>query len=162
MSIALVLLLSSAHAQEHKSIDFDFEEPPEGVGVGVILGDPSGLSLAFRSGEHHAVQMHFGYSAFHDRVHLSADYLYNLVILETPDMAGVRFPIYIGVGGRFQSYGSDLRNDGAGIGVRIPVGLALLPRSLAIDPFVELVPTILIVPETNAGLEGGVGIRLYF
>jgi hypothetical protein len=162
MLSAIALLFSAAQAQEHRTVDLDFEEPPEGIGLGVILGDPSGLSVAYRKGEHHAVQVHFGYSTFHDRFHLSADYLYNLVILETPNMAGVRFPVYLGVGGHFQSYGRDLGNDAAGLGVRIPVGMALLPRSLAIDPFVELVPVILVLPETNAGLEGGVGIRLYF
>ena len=76
-------------------------------------------------------------------------------------MAGVRFPVYIGVGGRYQNYGNDFDND-AGFGIRVPIGMALLPRTLAIDPFAEIVPVMLIAPETKAALEGGVGIRLYF
>ncbi len=162
MLSAIALLLSgAAHAQEHRTVDFDFEEPPEGLGLGIVLGDPSGLTLAIRRGEHHVVQVGFGYNFTRDRVHVSADYLYNVVILDTPEMAGVRFPLYIGVGGRYQSYGNDFDDD-AGFAIRVPIGMAVLPRSLAIDPFVELVPIMLIVPETEPGLEGGVGIRLYF
>ena len=162
LSIVALLLSGGAHAQEHRTVDFDFEEPPEGLGVGIVLGDPSGLSVAYRAGEHHAVQVDFGYNFNKDRVHISADYLYNLVILDTPDMSGVRFPVYIGVGGRYQNYGNDLADEDAGFGIRVPIGMAVLPRTLAIDPFLELVPVMLITPETRATLEGGIGCRLYF
>ena len=161
LSVIALLLSGTAQAQEHRTVDFNFEEPPEGIGVGIVLGDPSGLSVAYRAGEHHAVQVDFGYNFNKDRVHVSADYLYNVVILDTPEMSGVRFPVYIGVGGRYQNYGVDLDDD-AGFGIRIPVGMAVLPRTLAIDPFVEIVPVMLIAPETKASLEGGVGCRLYF
>jgi hypothetical protein len=160
-SAIALLLAGGAHAQEHRTVDFDFEQQADGVGLGIILGDPSGLSVAVREGEHHVIQVHFGYNFRRDRVHFSADYLYNVVILDSPEMAGVRFPLYIGIGGRYQSYGTDFQDD-AGLGVRVPLGMAVLPRSLAIDPFVEIVPIMLIVPETQPGLEGGVGIRLYF
>jgi hypothetical protein len=161
LSIVALLLSGKAQAQEHKTVDFDFEEEPEGIGLGIVLGDPSGLSVAYRAGEHHAVQVDFGYNFTKDRVHVSADYLYNVVILDTPEMSGVRFPVYIGVGGRYQNYGNDFDDD-AGFGIRVPVGMAVLPRTLAIDPFVEIVPVMLITPETRASLEGGVGCRLYF
>jgi hypothetical protein len=160
-SVIALLLAGEARAQEHHTVDFDFEEAPEGIGVGIVIGDPSGLTFAYRKGEHHAVQVGFGYNFNRDLVHVSADYLYNVVILDTPEMAGVRFPVYIGVGGRYQNYGNDFDDD-AGFGIRVPIGMAVLPRSLAIDPFVEIVPVMLIAPETKAALEGGVGIRLYF
>jgi hypothetical protein len=161
LSIIALLLSGGAQAQEHRTVDFNFEQPPEGVGLGIIIGDPSGLSLAVRRGEHHVVQVHFGYNFRNERIHISGDYLYNLVILDTPEMAGVRFPVYLGIGARYQNYGVDFQED-AGFGIRVPFGMALLPRSLAIDPFVELVPVMLIAPETKVDLEGGVGIRLYF
>jgi hypothetical protein len=161
LSVIALLLSGGARAQEHRTVDFDFEEPPEGVGLGIVVGDPSGLSVAVRRGEHHVVQVDFGYNFRKDLVHVSADYCYNIVILDTPEMAGVRFPIYIGIGGRYQNYGTDFAED-AGFGIRVPIGMAVLPRSLAIDPFVEIVPVMLLAPETKPDLEGGVGIRLYF
>jgi hypothetical protein len=161
LSVIALLLSGGAQAQEHRTVDFDFEEPPEGIGVGIVLGDPSGLSVAYRAGEHHTVQVDFGYNFRRDLVHVSADYLYNVVILDTPEMAGVRFPVYIGIGGRYQNYGNDFDDD-AGFGIRVPIGMAVLPRTLAIDPFVEIAPVMLIAPETKASLEGGIGCRLYF
>src|SRR5689334_12295068 len=120
--VSLLLLAGAAHAQEHRSFDFDFEEPPDGFGIGIVLGDPSGLTVAFRKGEHSAVQVDFGYGVDQDRFHISADYLYNVVILETPEMAGIRFPLYIGVGGRYLSYASDPYYDrDPGLAVRVPI-----------------------------------------
>jgi hypothetical protein len=78
LSVICLAPVGGSPAQEHRTVDFNFEQPPEGVGVGIVLGDPSGLSVAYRAGEHHAVQVDFGYNFNKDRVHLSADYLYNV------------------------------------------------------------------------------------
>lgn len=161
--VMLLFLLSTAvaRAQERRTIDFNFEEPPRGVGVGVVFGDPTGLSLAFRQNERNAVQAHFGFSVRRERFHLNVDYLQNLVILESPEMPGVSFPLYVGVGGRLQ-LGQGRYYQEPGLGIRIPLGLSILPRTVAIDPFIEVVPLVLLFPVMEAGVEGGAGVRFYF
>jgi hypothetical protein len=43
---------------------------PDGFGLGVVLGDPSGLSLAWRSGDRGLIQGAVGWSTITDRLRL--------------------------------------------------------------------------------------------
>ncbi|HEY4754824.1 MAG TPA: hypothetical protein VIH28_02095, partial [Ignavibacteriaceae bacterium] len=69
-----------------------------------------------------------------------------------------RFPLYYGIGGRF--------NSGAGyegsIGVRGVFGIAWFPHSTPIDVFIELVPVFQVTPLTGLGIDAGLGIRYFF
>ena len=91
----------------------------------------------------------------HQRVHFHMDYLwhsYNAI------HSSEKFPLYYGIGGRFNSGGG---YDGS-FGVRGVFGIAWFPRSTPIDVFVELVPVLQITPLTGLGIDAGLGMRFFF
>ena len=69
-----------------------------------------------------------------------------------------RFPLYYGIGGRY--------NSGAGyegsLGVRGVFGIAWFPHNTPIDVFFELVPVFQVTPLTGLGIDAGLGIRYFF
>ena len=46
--------------------------------------------------------------------------------------------------------------------IRIPLGLSYLTARLPLELFAEIVPVVEFAPDTDADVEGGVGIRFYF
>jgi hypothetical protein len=89
------------------------------------------------------------------RVHFHMDYLWHWF---DAIHSSERFPLYTGVGGRI--------NTGAGYdasaAVRGVLGIAWLPRQTPIDVFIELVPSLQIVPSTGFGIDAGLGARFFF
>ena len=126
-----------------------------GFGIGVILGEPTGLSGKVWLSRHEAVDMGLAYS-FRDKgyFHIHGDYLWHF-----PDViqSTERFPLYAGIGGRLAA------GRGSGIfGVRIPLGVAFWPRSAPIEIFLEAVPILDLAPATELSGNGGIWARFYF
>lgn len=157
-SLALFIVLALAKpvaAQDH------------GFGLGIVLGEPTGLSAKLWTSRINAFDFGLGvglggdrikYKGVYDnsgRVHFHMDYLWHSfnAISSTE-----RFPLYYGFGGRFNTGGG---YDGS-FGVRGVVGIAWLPRSTPIDVFFELVPVFQVTPLTGLGIDAGLGIRYFF
>jgi len=138
-----------------------------GFGIGLILGEPTGVSAKLWTSKQNAFDFGLGVSVGGDRItyegdyegegriHFHMDYLWHSfnAISSTE-----RFPLYYGIGGRFNSGGG---YDGS-FGVRGVFGIAWFPHSTPIDVFVELVPVFQITPTTGFGIDAGVGIRYFF
>jgi len=138
-----------------------------GFGMGLILGEPTGISAKLWTSKDNAFDFGLGvglggdrynYEGDYDnssRIHFHMDYLWHAfnAISSTE-----RFPLYYGVGGRFNSGGGY----DPSFGVRGVFGIAWLPHETPIDVFVELVPVFQITPVTGFGFDGGVGIRYFF
>ncbi len=127
----------------------------KGFGVGVILGEPTGLSGKVWVSEQNAVDFGLAYS-FRSKgyFHVHADYLWHF-----PDViqSTERFPLYVGLGGRFAA------GRGSGIfGVRIPLGIAFWLRSAPLEFFLEVAPIVDLAPATELTANGGLGARFYF
>jgi hypothetical protein len=126
-----------------------------GFGVGVILGEPTGLSGKLWVSNQSAIDMGLAYS-FRSKgyFHVHADYLWHF-----PDIiqSSERLPLYVGIGGRL-AFGKESGT----VGIRIPFGIAFWPRSAPIDIFVECVPILDLVPATEFRGNGGLGARFYF
>jgi len=126
-----------------------------GVGLGVIIGEPTGLSAKFWTSSRNAVDVAVAYSFRHKGYfHLHADYLWHFpnVIHSTE-----RFPLYAGIGGRFAA------GSGSGIfGVRIAGGIAYWVRDAPIEIFFELAPIVDLAPETGLSGNAGIGVRFFF
>ena len=140
----LLLVISITHAGT-----------PGKFGLGLILGEPTGLSLKAWQSDYVAYDAAFAWS-FGEKgnVHIHIDYLlHNYQIIRT---ANSYTPIYYGIGGRIQT------KDETALGVRIPLGINFRSRRIPIDIFVEIVPALNIIPSTEFDLEGGVGARYYF
>lgn len=146
------------------------EGSPEGLGVGIQVGVPTGLAFAYRVGEWSNIQAGLGWSFSKGRLHLAADYTRNLFIIRPEETENVRYPFYVGAGGRLLlGANDDIQNnsnsgnlDQSSFGVRFPVGFAILPTEQAIDVFLEFAPVMLIVPDTTFGWDAALGFRIFF
>lgn len=123
-------------------------------GLGIIVGEPTGISGKIKLSEDNAVDAAIGWSFInYGAMHLHADYLYNLVKL------GRDFPLYAGVGGRVKlSSGTD----DSRLGVRIPIGVVYQPSTKPFDMFIETVPMLNITPKTDFDWNAAAGVRYYF
>jgi hypothetical protein len=149
-------LVATALAEEPPEIQVDLADGPKGFGVGIALGEPSGLSLALRPDRMRAIQAHASWSLLEDRFRFGADYLQHLGVFKPAETPGVHFPVYVGLG---LTVGVD---DHVWIGPRVPIGIAVLPTEVPIDAFLEIAPTLWVLPEVRPDLEGSIGARVFF
>ncbi|KPL17894.1 MAG: hypothetical protein AMJ92_10480 [candidate division Zixibacteria bacterium SM23_81] len=131
-----------------------------GFGLGIILGEPTGLSLKQwvdgKAAIDGAIAWSFGR---HDALHLHADYLvHNFTLFK---MEQGKLPLYYGIGGRikFEENGND---EDTKIGVRIPVGISYILANSPLDIFLEIAPLLDLTPSTEFDLNGAIGIRYFF
>lgn len=138
-----------------------------GFGLGIVLGEPTGISAKLWTSKINAFDFGFGvglggdrikYKGNYDnggRIHFHMDYLWHSFdAISTAE----RLPLYYGIGGRFNTGGG---YDGS-LGIRGVIGIAWFPRSTHIDVFLELVPVFQVTPLTGLGVDAGLGVRYFF
>ena len=77
--------------------------PKDGIGIGVIVGEPTGLSLKKWIGDDRALDAGIAWSfSENDSLHLHADYLFHRFDLLSCSGARGRLPVYFGIGGRLK------------------------------------------------------------
>ncbi|MBU6153514.1 MAG: DUF3996 domain-containing protein [Bdellovibrionales bacterium] len=133
---------------------------PRNKGVGVVLGEPTGLTAKFWNSQDRAVDAGIAFS-FDRFVFLYSDYLFHF-----KSISGIR--PYAGIGGGLLISSGNKKGryfdeqDGAfGLGVRIPLGAEWFIPDAPFGIFAELVPGIGLVPGTYGFFQGGVGARFY-
>jgi len=142
-----------------------------GVGAGVLLGSPAGLSLVWRPHGWNAVQGSLGWDWRRARLDTSVDYLRTLAVVQME--APMHVSIFAGVGGQVATTlpgidgGSFLgkvfgQNRGPILEVRVPVGASWFFERTPIELFTQVVPKLQVVPGLWPGLDLGVGARYYF
>jgi len=129
----------------------------KGFGLGVVIGDPTGVSAKLVMSQQSALQ--FGFSLTDrfkgNRALMSLDYLWHdFGLIRSTE----RFPVYYGVGGALSTGGGGE----AALGVRGVFGVAWLSRPAPIDVFFQVVPTVIVVPASSFGIGAGIGIRFFF
>jgi len=124
------------------------------LGVGVILGEPSGFSAKYWTSENNAIDLGVGYSFVSSGLSINFDYLYHLNNLITSDNP---FPVYYGFGVSFR-FSQDESNV---FGVRGVVGVLWYPENLPIDLFAEFAPSFRLLPNTAIDFAFGIGGRYY-
>ena len=159
MVLALPCLLLSASADD-TTISPSLGDPVDGgtrFGVGVILGEPSGLSLKYFLTDTFAVDGALGWS-FHNETdfHIHSDALWH--IHDLFDTNEGQLSLYFGVGARvkFREHAEDR------IGVRIPLGVSYKFDRAPVDLFVEVAPIIDFTPSTDGSFSAAVGARYWF
>ena len=127
------------------------------TGVGIILGEPTGLSLKHWTGRDKAIDLAAAWSFDgEDALHLHGDVLWHRY--DWIEVDGDGLPTYLGIGARvkFLDHGDDL------LGVRFPIGLDYPFDRNRFDFFFELVPIMDLAPDTDFSLNAGLGLRIWF
>lgn len=126
-----------------------------GFGLGIVLGEPTGLSAKLWTGSSNAFDFAAAWSFKGDgQLLLQADYVWHSFDLIR--VSSGRLPLYYGIGGRI------IFADDPLLGIRIPLGLNYQFASAPIDIFAEIVPILDLIPSTDFDLGGGLGVRFWF
>ena len=142
----IVLFAANVFALERKTF-----------GVGVIAGEPTGVTVKYMLDNKSAIDGGIGWETSGDNeFHIYADYLYHMYdLIKVPQG---KLPLYFGGGIRFV----DREKKDDKFGVRLPVGIEYLFENVSLGAFFELVPVLNLTPDTDFDLEGGIGIRFFF
>jgi hypothetical protein len=138
--------------------DISHRHPGEAgdLGVGVVLGSPTGLTMKYWLDQSNAFDASLAWKFGHDdRLAMSADYLWHITLSDVYSLPG-KLPFYAGAGLRV------LAGDDSEAGLRIPLGLAFLFHDAPIEIYGEIVPVVRFAPDIDSDLDGGVGFRYYF
>ncbi len=122
------------------------------IGVGIILGDPTGISAKYWIDKTNAIDAAVGF----DRFSVHADYLFHFWNV-FPQTGGGEFGAYAGPGLVFK----DKKHDNM-VGVRFALGAVYELNQYPVEFFAELVPVFELSPDTDLNLDGGIGIRYFF
>lgn len=149
--IVLLLAVGSANARMQ-----------DAVGLGFIIGEPTGLSLKYWLDEERAIDGAAAWSySENDSFQLHGDYLiHDYELLDAREM-----PVYYGIGARLKlkdDEGRGRNEDDAIFGIRVPVGITYLFDDAPLDLFFEIVPVLDIAPDVELDINAAVGLRFYF
>lgn len=159
LALALAVAAAPAAARaEDRAVD-------KGVfGLGLIVGEPTGLSAKYYLADDTAIDAAIGAAFIGRGIQAHADYLWHPWLLERTE--SFVLPLYIGVGGRVlvrDGNGGD--DDHTRIGVRVPVGILFDFTRVPLDAFVEIVGVADYRTRGDAfgfDLNAGAGVRYYF
>lgn len=148
----LLSIILSALLAFSLSTSADAQSRDSNTELGIILGEPTGISLKAWQSDNTAFDAGIAWS-FGDNgsLHLHGDYLrHNWLDVESGSLA-----LYYGLGARLQLA------DDPRLGARIPVGLQYNIPDTRLTTFFEVAPLLDLVPETTFDVNGGLGLRIY-
>ncbi len=135
-----------------------FDKGHEGIGIGFVVGSPTGLSLKWNfAGASFASALAWSFTGDTD-ITINTDHLRYQYALEHESGLGEQLPLYYGLGVNFR-YRED--RDSV-IGLRLPVGFNYLSDTIPMDFFIELAPSLNIYPDTKFRLRLALGARYIF
>jgi hypothetical protein len=154
----VVVIAGSLGAQDSLITKPRHIEQNNGLGLGIIIGEPTGPCFKWWLSGKSAIDGAVAWSfEKHGSLHIHADYLMHSFSFIKVDKG--RFPFYYGLGGRVK-FGND--DDDDRLGIRIPLGLEYLFDGAPPGIFIELVPILDLVPKTEIEYNAAIGIRYYF
>lgn len=157
LAVVGVLFTGNAQAQQQQKT----------FGLGIILGEPTGLSLKHWISGDRAVDAGIAWSfSENDSLHLHMDYLWHWFGKVGVQQKEGRMPLYVGIGGRVkfkeENDGRGRNDDDTLVGVRVPFGLSFLFNEAPVELFFEVVPVLDVAPDSDLDINAAVGARFYF
>ena len=131
----------------------------EGFGLGITLGEPTGVTGKLWVSEHTAFAGAVAWSFRNSgSLQIQGDYLIHLELTGEikRDIKGRSF-FHYGIGGRIRDDPADNR-----MSVRVPLGITYAFAKSPLDFFVEAVPMLDLAPETEFDVGGAIGVRFFF
>lgn len=177
--LAIALAVTQARADDEESTEGESEEAEDlsnpiargtekgSIGLGIILGEPTGITARLYLTDDQAIQAAVGSAFFGGGLQVHADYVFHPYVLQTRDEFVIA--TYIGPGARVIQYldGRDDANDQGylAIGARVVGGL-LFDFQIPLDAFVEVAGVLEYGfadgKGIGAALNAGAGARYYF
>lgn len=148
LSLSLILMVFAASLVQTA----EAQNRPSNTELGIILGEPTGISFKFWQSGSTAIDGAIAWSlGRNESVHVHANYLFhnNLEV----DQGVLLF--YYGPGIKVV-FADDPR-----VGVRFPIGTQYIIDSTRLSLFFEIAPTFDLAPSTSFGVDGGLGVRLF-
>jgi hypothetical protein len=136
------------------------------LGVGIILGEPTGIAAKLYLADDTAIAGAAGFAFVEGGLHLHADFLWHPWVLDDTDVFVL--PAYIGVGGRLLDEDRGGGVDVFHLGARGVGGMLFDFKEVPIDAFVEIAALLDYAfsddPDggVGVGLNAGIGARYYF
>jgi hypothetical protein len=136
----------------------------QGLGVGVVLGEPVGLTVAYRPNERQSVQLMQGWSFGQKRMHMGLDYMHSVTEITSDDTLGLRYPVNVGIGlrGRLFGSGTVAAAERGSFGLRFPLSVGVEPDVFPLEVYFEMAPVWVVAPISHGGFDGGIGARVFF
>lgn len=167
MRIALALaalLAAAAPARAEGDAEPAHRADKGALGIGIILGEPTGLSGKLYLKDDQAIQAAVGSAFIGGGLQLHADYVFHPYILQTrPSFV---LPVYVGPGVRLIDYTDGRNGSSLAIGARVVGGLLFDFTEVPIDAFVEVAGVLEYQFKDGTGaritLNAGAGVRYYF
>jgi hypothetical protein len=169
--ISMVGLLALVDAPRAEATEVGYGR---NLGLGFVLGDPTGFVGKYWVGRTNAIDAGFGFYGYgwgwcnnrgcggNQSFSFNADYLWQSNLVRST----AQLDWHIGAGGRTIIWNNGNNPNGGGnvaLGARMPIGLDLMfnnPNFLEV--FFELAPILYVAPGVWFNIEGGLGVRLYF
>ena len=125
--------------------------------MGIILGEPTGISVKSWTGSTTAFQGAVAWSfSSSGALHIYADYIFHDFHILEIEGAG-KLPVYYGIGAKVKFKTEDTR-----LGVRVPLGIGYLLQNAPVDFFLEVVPILNLTPSTSFTINAATGARYFF
>ncbi|MBX7046615.1 MAG: DUF3996 domain-containing protein [Ignavibacteria bacterium] len=138
--------------------NFSNAQSKSGFGIGIIIGEPTGVSFKSWLDSKSAIDGAAAWSFVNNgSFHVHADYLRHSNLEST---SGGELNFHYGIGGRLKAK-SNNSSDDARIGARIPLGIDYNFASEPLELFLEVAPVLDFTPKTDFTFNGAIGIRYY-
>ena len=161
LSLAVVLGLTAGIVAQGQELKTSTDRPASDYlenrfGAGLMVGEPTGLSLKYWLNESLAIDGGIGQSFHRDNgVQVHSDVLWHMFGLI--DSSHGRWAPYFGAGvrGKFES-GDDA------FGFRLPLGITYMLEQHPIDVFFEVAPILDVTPSSRGSFNVAAGARFWF
>ena len=106
------------------------------LGVGIILGEPTGISGKLYLKDDQALQAALGFAFYGGGIHVHVDYVFHPLILQ--DKPSFVLPFYVGPGVRVIDYRNGRDHAYLAVGLRAVAGLLFDFKEVPLDAFIEV------------------------
>jgi hypothetical protein len=134
------------------------------IGLGIIIGEPTGISAKLYVKDDQAFQAAAGFAFVGGGVHIHLDYVFHPLILQSRDSFVLL--AYIGPGARLINYRDGRETSYTALGLRAVGGLLFDFTDNPLDAFVEVAGVIEYGFDEDEGfgpaLNAAAGVRYYF
>lgn len=164
LALIIVAVLAGPVAAQEEVVDLD-PQPEKGTfGVGIIFGEPTGISAKLYLKDDQAIQAALGLAFIGAGIHGHVDYVFHPLILQSrPSFV---LPVYIGPGIRAIQYRDGRESNYFAFGGRVVGGLLFDFKKIPLDAFIEVAGVVEF--RTHDGdhfglaFNAGAGARYYF